>query len=778
MEGGISGVIKNLPSVMKMMKDKNSTLYRQAVIDGIFDVDMVSKELRNLDFIEQSFKLVGDANNLGEGLANAAKYRVKQFKGMTVDQMEKLYQLEDQWFRMMIYMDRIKNKGMSRTEAALDARKWFVDYDINAPLIKALKRTTVPFISYTYRVIPLLAEAAALRPHKFAKWGALGYALDQAGQYIQDDKIGTELDRITQREDLSRKMFGAVPVIGDLMPNTNLRMPVNDKNGNALYWDVARWLPGGDIFEQRATGAGFPGVPGNFQPGGVYYDLLITLATKTDPFTGRELEDMGVDESDTGAVISHYLKNQVPNLPGLGYFDILPKSYGMKKYENAKRVDEGELDSEQVYGKKYVTKDTPHVGLAFMFGIRLRPQNVEINKMSRQATYERELNNAFEQIEKIEKSFRDGTITSRKEADKRKAEWEKDIIKLNAEKEIYDYKILELESKLSQYNVDKTIENKRKNKFTGGEIAKEFPVTDVKENSSQRINPFTNEPYLDEQMNRLGFFLGGLRKKEQKRIDRIPAGMDRERTTEEVVKGIVDGYIGKDKETWTLEDRNNWIRNLSKTKSFMEGDGTEEEKEAVLDYVKKLDEVKLAKTVREDSDEVIENLFNEEKFLANNKVYNNPGNIEIGQGFAGETGDTYANNRDRPFVVMDSPIAGNRAVLRIFQTKLNRYKDTEDPIGYAIAEYLGGDEGTLEERIKKAAGENPNVQGYIDSVRLGYNQDGMKGLLTNVIKFESPNEEYANYYLQDKYLKPSIPLAKLNFPEGTSTEEMLLSLKE
>ena len=487
---------------------------------------------------------------------------------------------------------------------------------------------------------------------------------------------------------------------------------------------------------------------------------------------------MGVDESDTGAVISHYLKNQVPNLPGLGYFDILPKSYGMKKYENAKRVDEGELDSEQVYGKKYVTKDTPHVGLAFMFGIRLRPQNVEINKMSRQATYERELNNAFEQIEKIEKSFRDGTITSRKEADKRKAEWEKDIIKLNAEKEIYDYKILELESKLSQYNVDKTIENKRKNKFTGGEIAKEFPVTDVKENSSQRINPFTNEPYLDEQMNRLGFFLGGLRKKEQKRIDRIPAGMDRERTTEEVVKGIVDGYIGKDKETWTLEDRNNWIRNLSKTKSFMEGDGTEEEKEAVLDYVKKLDEVKLAKTVREDSDEVIENLFNEEKFLANNKVYNNPGNIEIGQGFAGETGDTYANNRDRPFVVMDSPIAGNRAVLRIFQTKLNRYKDTEDPIGYAIAEYLGGDEGTLEERIKKAAGENPNVQGYIDSVRLGYNQDGMKGLLTNVIKFESPNEEYANYYLQDKYLKPSIPLAKLNFPEGTSTEEMLLSLKE
>jgi len=27
------------------------------------------------------------------------------------------------------------------------------------------------------------------------------------------------------------------------------------------------------------------------------------------------------------------------------------------------------------------------------------------------------------------------------------------------------------------------------------------------------------------------------------------------------------------------------------------------------------------------------------------KIYNNPGNIEIGQGYAGETG-TYANNRN------------------------------------------------------------------------------------------------------------------------------------
>ena len=500
MKGGISGTLKNLPSVMKIMRDKNNPMYRQAVIDGIFDVDMVSKDLRNLDHIEQSFNIVTKADNIGEGLANAAKYRLKAFKGMTVDKMERIYQLEDQWFRMMIYMDRINNKGMSRTEAALDARKWFIDYDINAPLIKALKRTVVPFVSYTYRVIPLIAEAAALRPHKFAKWGALGYAFGNAGQYLTDDKTGTELDRLTVRENLSRNMFGGLPVIGDLMPNTNLRMPVNDKNGNALYWDVARWLPGGDIFEQRATGAGFPGIPGNFQPGGIYYDLFFQLGSKQDPFTGQSLEDMGVDTESGLAIFNHFLKQQIPNLPAL------PGAYGTKKYELAKKVEEGELDGEQIYSRKFVTKDTPHVALAYMFGIRLRPQDVNINKQSRQAAYERDVADNRKQINKIEKNFRTGKIKTREEADKQRAYWEEKLIQLNAEKEIYDIEVNRLESKIGREELQK--QRERNKKFEGGPISEDFPVTDVKENPADRVDPFTGMSYAD-QMTRLGLQDGG-----------------------------------------------------------------------------------------------------------------------------------------------------------------------------------------------------------------------------------------------------------------------------
>ena len=108
---------------------------------------------------------------------------------------------------MATYMDRL-DKGYDRIDAALDARKWFIDYDIKAPVVQFLKRTALPFVSYTYRVMPLLAEAAIKRPHKYAKWAAYGYAVNEASKYIADDEVGTEIDRLTTREQYQKRAFG------------------------------------------------------------------------------------------------------------------------------------------------------------------------------------------------------------------------------------------------------------------------------------------------------------------------------------------------------------------------------------------------------------------------------------------------------------------------------------------------------------------------------------------------------------------------------------------
>ena len=759
-KGGFSGQFKLLREAHKEMMNPNSAIGRQAKIDGIFDVGFVSTELKRIDLVDEYLAKLYNSETVGDGIISQYYHKLKNaklVKTLGPEGWERLYQYEDQIFRMALYLDRIKNKGMSRTEAAMDARKWFIDYDINAPVIRALKRTVVPFISYTYRVIPLLAETAAVNPHKFAKWAAVGYAMNNLGQYMTDDKEGTALDREVVRKDLARNMFGGIPVIGDLMPYTNIRLPVDDSNGNAVYLDVARWLPGGDIFEQRNTGAGFTGLPGNFQPGGVYFDLLANFGFKKDPFTGQDLADLGVESN--WEIVKHFTKKNLPNIPGLGMLGILPAAYGTEKVLQSLKQAKGKEEAvPAVFDRKYVTPDTPALAIAYMFGIRLRPQDSDINRTLRNAQYERELSQVQKLKVKNLENYNEGKISLEKyEENDRK--FEEDKVAIIAERNLWEAKVAELVDKISTKELKKAQE--RQTNFEGGEISEDFPVTDVKENASQRINPFTNEPYLDEQMNRLGFFLGGEAEEEQKRIERIPAGMDRERTTEEVIRGILDGVIPStnlktlEKEKMTEEEEDAYIRNLSKQKSFMENDATEEEREAVLNYVNT-------------------------KPLTENNTYYNPGNIEIGQNYAGETGETYANDRPRPFVVFDSPESGLRALMRDITTKVNN---------------LDGNLMGIINRYAPPADNNP-TSSYYDYVKssIGNKEkvtvDDVPNIVKAIIMFENaPNKSMTeeqriqaqkrlDIYLDENTFNTAIKLSKESFPGGTSLSQMLQSLQE
>ena len=67
---------------------------------------------------------------------------------------------KDAIFRLALFMDRL-DKGVSVMQAAQDARKSFIDYNIKAPAINWMRQYPTPFLAYTYRVIPILAETAA-----------------------------------------------------------------------------------------------------------------------------------------------------------------------------------------------------------------------------------------------------------------------------------------------------------------------------------------------------------------------------------------------------------------------------------------------------------------------------------------------------------------------------------------------------------------------------------------------------------------------------------------
>ena len=144
-------------------------------------------------------------------------------------------------------------------------------------------------------------------------------------------------------------------------------------------------------------------------------------------------------------------------------------------------------------------------------------------------------------------------------------------------------------------------------------------------------------------------------------------------------------------------------------------------------------------------------------------IYNNAGNIEVGQGFAGETGETYAKDRTgdlKPFVVFDSAQMGLRAIFRDLRHKIKKH---DGVLWSIISEYAPPSEN--------------NTELYFKHAKMMLNGDDMVSeytlpkLVKAVIKHEN-KKEVSDYYLSDpKILQEAFALSTMSFPSGTSYEE-------
>ena len=484
-----------LPKALKeLMKGEKSELYRLAREQGIFDVDMVTKELRDTSgAMGQAFSKITAVDEPSQfyGYSTDMFKHFKKAKDLTLTKLENLYQQEDQVFRMAVFMDRM-DKKMNVTEAAMNARKWFIDYDINAPVINHLRNTATPFLSYTYRIVPLLAETATLRPHKFAKWAGIGYGLNELGKQVAGGD--PELERVTMRDEYSKTLWG-VPY----MPPTVLRVPWNSNDGDSQYLDVSRWVPGGDIFEERETGV--PGIPAPLQPSfGLYGDIYNVAVARTDPFTGQEIEGLGLDE-DGKAIAKALFKRLTPNLP------IIPGSYSYEKIARSLREAKGFEKGELIPGSQYTAPYSFGESIAYSLGIKLRPQDPDVNQKSKEFLLNKDLKAAERLARDARNDFEKGNITYKeREEILKKAELRR--IQILAEWDAYMRVYNEARAKRVQ-RIEKERQEKveggivRQQYFKGEEVSKDFPVTDVKETAADRVDPFTGQPY-SAQMEELG----------------------------------------------------------------------------------------------------------------------------------------------------------------------------------------------------------------------------------------------------------------------------------
>jgi len=292
---------------------------------------------------------------------------LKQLKTIGWDNPAKLYQLEDSIWRAGLYRtkldDALRNGVDERTArgmATRAAKEFFVDYSKNPPVLKALRHSFIPFLSYTYGTIPRLAEVATKNPMKLAKWAAMGYGLNEMNMRMADENQN-RLDKISDRVE-PNGMFGMqwMPNARTFLPDwISERIAPGSRDVQSLNYE--RMLAGGKFSMQEGGVGQLQGVPSPVQISGGVAGAVVAPMMGMNPSLGTEVPE--------GEKLDTVIRNLLPNWEGLQIGDL--KTWATEKVDKA--------DS----GKTTPNKDdyTPITARLSNAGIRVEP--LHENKLGR-----------------------------------------------------------------------------------------------------------------------------------------------------------------------------------------------------------------------------------------------------------------------------------------------------------------------------------------------------------------------------------------------------------
>jgi hypothetical protein len=298
--------------------------------------------------------------------------------------MVNYYQHEDEVFRMATYIRR-RGQGMSEVEAGISARDQFLNYDITAPWINAAKATVLPFVSYTYRAVPIVAKSIVQRPWKMAKYFTIAYAVNALGYALSDG------DEDKERKSLREEVSGKLWIGADRL----LRMPWNDEHGNPYFWDVRRLIPVGDVFDLNQYHAALPIVPAPLMPSGPIA-LGFEFALNKTGFFGEEIVDPDADDPITGVEksLDWAWKSYGPSAPWIPY------SYYWDKVGIAVRGGRDRL------GREYNVLEA----LASSVGVKISRHDVSYGMMLKGLEIERTVRAVRHQLNFLEKDYWQGKL--------------------------------------------------------------------------------------------------------------------------------------------------------------------------------------------------------------------------------------------------------------------------------------------------------------------------------------------------------------------------------
>jgi len=386
----------------ELMSKKAFTGDAKAAFDrGVFQTNLVEELSEgSMGPIADMISKVGTngtkAQELTMSSMNGTTKALKWAKGKTYDQMAKAYAFEDNVFRLALFKaekEKLVKSGMiesmAEDRAASKAREWFVDYSRQTPALQVMKNLPLPFFSYTYGIIPRLAETAVKHPVKIAKWASVAYLLNEASAYGSKET----LDNIKEEERVMGEVNDMYSSIG---VRNKIRLPDGmnpfGEEGDSAYLDITRMIPGGMPFSANRGGVGqVPWLPESMQPGfgalgGVLYPSL-----GIDQFRGREIPE--------GERLGALVRNFTPNLPIPG-----SGTYAGNKIDLAQAGE----------GSRYKDVHTPGTAWASGFGAKVTPNSENKNRQRIKFTYNAKIDVVESQIRRLKTKRREGMISDDK----------------------------------------------------------------------------------------------------------------------------------------------------------------------------------------------------------------------------------------------------------------------------------------------------------------------------------------------------------------------------
>ena len=247
----------------------------------------------------------------------AAKAKLKEYDSKATE----FYAAEDNVFRLAAFLNTAGNiqlrdgtnklSEQQMVESGAAARNMFLDYDIDARAIRALRQSFLPFVSWPYAAAGVLGRIAIEKPWAMANM-MMSIAAIAAATGGDDDEEARKVAPDNIRE---KALMG-------LGPYMHMRVPFMGDEQNPVYFNLGKYIPMFSLFQsapgqQKTLGMELPGFA---TPGG---PLVSTVSAMTgyDPFTGKPIAAPTDETWDRVVRTGKYLYDTMaPNLIGTRFW--------------------------------------------------------------------------------------------------------------------------------------------------------------------------------------------------------------------------------------------------------------------------------------------------------------------------------------------------------------------------------------------------------------------------------------------------------------------------